>query len=76
MRLYSCDPRLLRQRLRQTLSYFFRDDSINEKITNAVIETVADVLESKDDDVKRQIKIAEDGIRNIDCVQGFCEEEK
>ena len=75
MRLYSCDPRLLRQRLRQTLSYFFRDDSINEKITNAVIETVADVLESKDDDVKRQIKIAEEGLKNIDRVKGFHKED-
>lgn len=75
MRLYSCDPMLLRKRLRQTLSYFFRDDSINEKITNAVIETVADVLESKDDDVKRQIEIAEEGLKNIDRVKGFHKED-
>ena len=75
MRLYSCDPRLLRERLEQTLAFFFRDKSINEKITKAVTETVFDVLESKDDDVKRQIKIAEEGIRKSDCVQGFCEED-
>ena len=75
MRLYSCDPRLLRERLEQTLAFFFRDKSINEKITKAVTETVFDVLESKDDDVKRQIKIAEEGIKIADRIERFGKED-
>lgn len=75
MRLYSYDPILLRQRLEQTLAYFFRDKSINEKITKAVTETVFDVLESKDDEVRRQIKVAEEGIKIADRMERFGKED-
>lgn len=69
MRLYTYDPMLLRQRIEQTLAYFFRDKSINERITRAVMDAVNDVLESKSEEVMKQIKIAEQGLRVTDNVE-------